>query len=151
LQRSDLVWRAGSPEWTPAEALPGWFASPPAPPVPPLPAAQPSAEEAVARVEENPLPAARGFREEFLSWLTEHPQQKPLYQFRARAGRATEVPHFALAFPLGDVLAVPGFLVFLTDNDQEPGLGQFITSVFSQLGAQQMGADLKALADLVLS
>jgi hypothetical protein len=60
-------------------------------------------------------------RQEFISFLSSEHDVKPLHRFKARAALAKTLPRFAWAFPIGDVILYPRFLVFLTSETNSPG------------------------------
>ena len=155
LRQTDLVWRDGFSEWFQARRVKGLFGGLRLPP--PLPDAAHaqappwrgglSPRESPADPDgEKPLPReALRYREAFLAFLAEHENEGPACQFKARAARAADIPHFALTFPLGDILAYRGWLVFLTAVEQPPGLGLAVRNVVVQLTAGHSPESLGAL------
>lgn len=98
----------------------------------PSPALRPeaAAENVTASAQPQTVcPPSLTHKEQFLAFLSEHPDSAPVCEFIARAARAAQIPHFSLGYPLGDVVAYHGFLAFLTDVVDEPGIGVGLKAV----------------------
>lgn len=91
--------------------------------------------------------------EEFISYIGENRNIKPLKEFKARGGYRTTPPVFAYTLPLGRCYLYEHFFVFLTDNVKKPGAGllfnEFAQEVQSVLKLKEWAENpLSIIADI---
>jgi hypothetical protein len=96
---------------------------------------------------ESQEPSPSALRQEFLNFLIEYRNPEPGFQFSAYAGLADEVPHFAMQYPLGEVRAYNGFLVFLTTIMTRPGI-ELAVGKFGEMMQKEMQKKANPLAYL---
>ncbi len=73
---------------------------------------------------------------EYLSYIADTPDVKPVKQFAALATVAETPPMFFNSLPSGDVYVYPQFLAFLTLDKQGPGAGLLFKKIVDELISQ---------------